>query len=392
MPLSKQLPASIRYLKARLNVLKRPTVWGSAFVVVISLILLAEAWNHPERLAIGGDDGSTERAESASPPEPTALDPFSSVEEPSLDGSPDASSNPFEQSPESEPQSVQGQSAQGQSNLANSDVFDLDAFLLDPTLSIPVPSQPRTTQSPLFQPPSATSDSTNALNIELPNFMSLTGASSLPDATNTSGGLRSGSTDSLITSDDRSSLNPLQSALDRYAAPTSARSDTTLQPTVRSDSSTQPNPLSRTSNENGSPTPLTNSYYLPQPLPGQPSIQQTLPQPLYVPQTSPYPGTTGYTLPPALRTPTIPDSTGTGMTGYGSGYTNLGQPQPLAIPQSRVPLALPSTIQSATFGAGYPVPVQPLGEQPATPLPFSVPRAAPGQYIGGGQINTFANP
>jgi len=32
------------------------------------------------------------------------------------------------------------------------------------------------------------------------------------------------------------------------------------------------------------------------------------------------------------------------------------------------------------------------GQQPIQPQPFSVPRQIPGRYIGGGEINTFANP
>ena len=171
MPASK-LPASIRYLKARLNVLKRPSVWGSAFIVLVSLIVLAEAWNNPERLTLGDDGTSTNLAEPTSPPEPTALDPLSSVEEPSLVGSPDASTNPFGQSPESEAQVAQGQT----------DLFDVDTFLLDPTLSIPVPSQPPTRQPSLFQPPSVSSDSNNELDVELPNAMSLTGMPALENS------------------------------------------------------------------------------------------------------------------------------------------------------------------------------------------------------------------
>jgi hypothetical protein len=46
--------------------------------------------------------------------------------------------------------------------------------------------------------------------------------------------------------------------------------------------------------------------------------------------------------------------------------------------------------QQPNFGA-VPQNVK-VGEQPMQPQPFAVPRQIPGRYIGGGEINTFADP
>ncbi|NJN87449.1 MAG: hypothetical protein HC881_15515, partial [Leptolyngbyaceae cyanobacterium SL_7_1] len=45
---------SVRYLKARLRILKRPAVWGSATLMLLILVGFAEYWNQSE----SGEDGS----------------------------------------------------------------------------------------------------------------------------------------------------------------------------------------------------------------------------------------------------------------------------------------------------------------------------------------------
>jgi hypothetical protein len=117
-----------------------------------------------------------------------------------------------------------------------------------------------------------------------------------------------------------------------------------------------------------------------------------LPRSQFTPQLSPFPGTTGYTLPPTLRTST-PD------VSPSSSSSNL-QPIPGQITPQAAP-AVPgqfytngrSSYPDTGHSTAYPnaQPSLAPSSQPI-PSPFSVPRSVPGRSIGGGQINTFSNP
>ena len=48
MPFSKQLPAPVSHLKARLRALKRPMVWGPGLILVLIVLFTLEYWLHPE--------------------------------------------------------------------------------------------------------------------------------------------------------------------------------------------------------------------------------------------------------------------------------------------------------------------------------------------------------
>lgn len=81
MPLSQQ-PFSLRYLKARLRVLKRPQVWGTTAGLVLT-IALANYWLHPSRARLDRSDlpasapasgnAPTTAADSSSAATPTPL-------------------------------------------------------------------------------------------------------------------------------------------------------------------------------------------------------------------------------------------------------------------------------------------------------------------------------
>ncbi|WP_416676300.1 hypothetical protein [Egbenema bharatensis] len=356
-------PVSIRYLKARLSVLRRPSVWGSAALLLMSLVVLAEHWSQPDRFTGLRRDRSLnpEALDSASPADqPAPLDPFSVVAEPSAPE--DLQSQPgFNNA--TAPQVDQTTNPAGLQLInptAQAELEILNRLFLEPlsvpSLPVPIPAQIADSPTPASRPSNGAMNPTEATRRH----------SSTPDS-------------GAASPNSGTNVSPLQAALDRHAgvstpsdasASTPSVSQSISSPTAQAEPSIEPTPATVPLNL---PRP-----YLPQPLPGQPSTNQTFPQPIYIPQTSPAPGSTGYTLPASLRVlpPTI---------GVGDSSTMLTAPQTLPgiLPP---PVTLPTTVQPETFGT-----VQPQLTRPDS-TPFSVPRSAPGRTIGGGQINTFSNP
>ncbi len=201
----------------------------------------------------------------------------------------------------------------------------------------------------------------------------------------------------LLGNSTQSAQSPLRSAIQQYNS--RANNGANSSPLERSlnttnaQSTRQNNPLSQTaSNQSALDGRLQ---------PGQPVPSRLLPSTSL--QTSPPIGTTGYTLPPVLRT--------TPSSAPSNAYNNTGQTQTLpglpSAPQL-VPPALPqtgsgrSTMQTPSYGINqgnlvnpYNLPsstnprqAQPQYEAPdPEPAPFTAPYSR-----GGGEINTFANP
>ncbi len=112
--------------------------------------------------------------------------------------------------------------------------------------------------------------------------------------------------------------------------------------------------------------------------------------------SSPLPGSAATTTRPGIYIPPAPTA------GY---YT---QPPQLTVPtqSAATPAIAPTSLNGVNapyampgnqVGNGLGNPTAMPADQPIDPLdvepdPFSVPRAAPGRYIGNGNINTFANP
>jgi hypothetical protein len=393
-----QLPASIRALKARLKILQRPTVWGSASVLLVAIVLLAKTWNPPQQFAAPEppEDGfaitnpdSIDPESENTPTRLTPLDPFSASDEPLFGGgaedvqTSDAPQLPF-------PTSSSTESAGGDSMVSP---------LLLPSRS----SASRRSSSPSLPDPFA--------SIRSNNGAAGTGSSQAGEASQNPFNRSRNDSDSSSTLQSPfsaneqpvpSRANPLQSALDRQAAPTSTQpsfaqpssSTQSGSPSLGENSAPITGPVTggTTGGMSGTPalqpsTPALSgqsTFVQPQPLPGQPSYGQTQPQPQFVPQTSPAPGSTGYTVPPAFRTnANTPAGRSFGPTP-GTSYNPASG--------SGVPVTgFSSTPQPGAYSPiGQPQSNQP---QPQTsPAPFSVPRTAPGQSIGGGQINTFSNP
>lgn len=368
---SKQLPASIRSLRAQLRVLQRPSVWASAAVLLGTIVLLQETWKHPERFAtpdqpsVSGFSAS-DLGDAEAPTRPAPLDPLSSVEEPQFG------------------------SAQGTRELPSSSSGLTDANGADRLPSpLLLPNRPsaRSSSSPSIPDPFA-SIRTNS-SAAGSNSGSSTG---IGTPRSFSSGSDNGSQSSFVPenssgdqSDNALGSTSLDSATDR--------SSTQSQPTLSTlPGLSSPDPNTTGINESTtSQTPPTSSvptssigqptFTQPQPIPGQPSYGQTQPQPQFLPQTSPAPGTTGYTMPPAFRTN---DNTSAGRSfgNYSNSYGNNSSNSSSGVPST----VSPSTTQPGTANPT----VQPQAQPQAAP--FSIPRAVPGQSIGGGEINTFSNP
>lgn len=354
MPGVKPLPASVRYLKARLKILKRPSVWLSSAMFMVALALLVEYWNHPHLFEASQlDDRRLIEAEpSASEPATLMpLDPYSSVDEPAFgDTTPDTTSDTTSDTtplPSDETNPATQLSFLFNASNSLDAPQDLEALLLNP-LFTSTSTRSRTNPSSQIEWVSPRLPNSDSPDLEIPSL----------DAT------ASESTNQLI--DAQPSIHPLQAAIERN------KPSTNSQPTDSAQFSQPVNSLPSQTDvgvgdrvEQSAPFPFpqpANSVQV-QPLPGQPSHLQTQPYPQFLPQTSPSPGTTGYTLPPALRTPVGVESIDTHSTGYR---------------QPAVPPAQPA--------------LPPLNAAPEQPAPFSVPRAVPGRSIGGGEINTFSNP
>ncbi|GAB4377082.1 MAG: hypothetical protein Kow00121_25560 [Elainellaceae cyanobacterium] len=357
MPVPKPLPASIRTLKARLKVLGRPAVWGSASILILALFFLSKYWQHPQQfLGLEGDRESLPTSEASESTPPSPLDPFSSVEDAETTPQSESALAPF---------------------LADFEQNRLETL----RLSRPLTSSERSNPASSLPIPLIGVDPEGNSRTDLPNLGT---SASFP--TLSEDDLRNATAaPSTTNSQAQPAVNPLQSALDRRATDSPSTSQVSS-PTPAGSASLSQAESTRTTATSASFR--SGATYSPQPLPGQPLPQQTLIQPQFVPQTSPAPGTTGYRLPASLSSP-VTDSA-VGSFDRLSSPSNIA-PLPALPPRSISPLVPPSLPSGNAVNNG--INPQPQVSQPlAVPAPFSVPRAVPGRTIGGGQINTFSNP
>jgi hypothetical protein len=374
MPLSNQ-PLSLRYLKARLRILKRPQVWGAATSLLLAIVFVAEYWLHPEQfipLSPPSSDNVSQPPESDDEPTdataPTDLDESASGIEtlPSLTNTIPQSGFPTSSS-QDEPDS--GSFATG--NTAAS----------SPPLAVPSPdlgggdlsllgSQGFSTSAALDRN-SSNSSSFNTSGSQRSSESQLTRRNSAIDSTFPLYG-----TDSLLPATAPLPINPLQTALDRY----SSGQSNSGQPNTQADSSSN-GAIAPTSIQPGNvSTPAPLIY------PGQMPVQtRTNPLPnSYFPQTSPPPGTTGYTLPPSINL--SPPSSSVNP------YTRLGNPQ--LAPGFPAQPTTPGFGSGASYGNfNSPYSTSPtLSPQPVQPPPAVISQPSSLQPRRNGQINTFSNP
>ncbi len=343
MPLSSVPLSSTRSLKARLQVLSRPRVWGSVSILLIASYGLFQYWGGlGQRVSSGQDDAIN----------PAQRSPFLNSQ--SNFSSPDFSNSRL-------------------GNLPTSN--GLPQTYMTPGLTS---TSPKTTGSPIklntFNP--FTTNSVTA---------SPSGGDPLNLPSATAGSSSNFSNPDDVNSGTVHSISPLQAGLDRNFSPRQASSS---DPMASSDP-TGSNPVSAVGNS-------TDSNFI-----GSNSVGDNSTEPMlspvgtaqfqpYVPRTSPPSGSTGYTLPPAFRTPANNES------NDASGFSNFSRPQPLpgfTSTQPRQSMGSSSTGSQIPQSSQYQTPQyqSPQYQSPQND-PFSVPRTTPGRSIGGGQINTFSNP
>lgn len=386
---------SLRYLKARLRVLlKRPMMWGSGLVVFLAVGFLLESWTTPQSF-LGLLPTEWLFSEEETVNDPSSSDP---APEPMLE--PAAGVSDVIGSTLSSPEATDGLTSLDASRSAIATDPKLDSLLAQPLLGLPSESFQSDSSS------DSSSDRRSRRNVFSRSRSSLSSKPDLslsdPDSSSFLSGLNSeqstlpmplGSNPATSTSSGAttpSAINPLQSALER--------SSSTGQPASLPHSVVAPGaPGSSSSQLPGVSGPSSAPSVLPaapagwtQSMPGQP--------PSYFPQTSPNPGTTGYTMPPAFRTPANTPS----QFGTYSGNSSAITPPTSTVPAVPTAPSLMPAAPQPSFGSydtppGFTSAPTPdfsgVQSSPAAPTaPFSVPRTPPGRTMGGGEINTFSNP
>ncbi|MCF3609337.1 hypothetical protein L2E81_23200, partial [Planktothrix agardhii 1033] len=240
-----------------------------------------------------------------------------------------------------------------------------------------------------------------------------------PTTTNSNLGLKGLGSPATETTNPETAKTPLQQAMQNYlqteetentdsAAASSNTTDTSKNSLV-TDTNSANNPLNNLTNPNSALNPSPGTAVGVTPFTGNPTLTGQVTQPSWsVPRYNPNqavgtvplapiqnPYQTNVTLPPVV--PTVP--TVTPGTVPNSGYSNFN-----SLPLNNTPPSYsvtPNTNINSTVQ-----PVQPnsymtpsnmnpniqQGQIGQTQPNFSVPNRVPGRYIGGGEINTFANP
>ncbi|MCA1995146.1 MAG: hypothetical protein LDL41_24320 [Coleofasciculus sp. S288] len=400
MSSANQNPSYLRYLKARLAPLKRPTFWGSAAGLSLALLLVGQYWNDPEAFEANWNKFVA-----------------------SLD------------SPTTEPELSSQELAARMADIDSSEVL-LEEFDRTNLLPVTVQTDPETKKnnnsgnslSPLATPSQAGANSgqgstnssllgtsqqnqnaSNPLGLSssgLSNIGSLGGSSSLTGSQASNKGVSStsvGSTpDSLLGFNSLSYFNtnqsslptsPLQEALNRMEAAKSSSSGNSAQAPAEAQSQALTSP---TNQGQIAPPPAT--------IPSA-SLYNAGGQPTYPPVTAPIPSYN------AAGQPTYPPVSVPGASGYNAYPTtptaptnsyNYLVPPPAAtggVPPA-APIApgnfgqYPNQTPNQAYGvpnAGFNSTQGTSGFQQNQPA-FSVPGRIPGRTLGGGRMGTFSNP
>jgi hypothetical protein len=406
-PASVKRSSASRYWKARLQVFKRPTVWGSALLLLLPLVFLAHYWRNPEGFVrsqtLIQTDSSTlpdDQNPSSLPAQdgtaaPAVSDASTLLEVPAL---PDSATEAGQRSELPQPTLLEA--------LLSTPLPALKSQSPQPTSRPrnPFARQSRSSEPSQNRGANEARDPSSGLSSIFSSFSAPLFSSAIAQPTNSEGNLGTNSAEAM-------SLSPLQSALDRRAGIASSGRSSTVEGQTEA-------PSNLTAQAIPSAGQTTLPWLVPTGQSAQLGAQIGTPplgmQP-YIPRTSPFPGTTGYTLPSALR-PTTPyyfnptyANSSNGFSGaYSNGSFPSAYPSGYAVSPYGVPLGtvtpystpqLPPTLSTspysrAGYGAGVPLPTfnAPAPTVIPQPVPFSIPRTPPGRYIGGGEINTFSNP
>jgi len=355
-----QISDSMHPLKARLQVLGRPQVWGAVSVLLVASYGLFQYWTSSSQ-TVHSDQGSSPVVN------PARRNPLIGSE--SDFGGSDFGSLPGIPQGLPQPYAVPGLTST--SPKANGSPTKPNTF--NPFTTHPVTADTPSGSDPLISPGAATGTSAGIVN----------------PGSSVAGSSVAGS--SVENSATARFVSPLQSGLDRNLSPQQGSSESANGTPSGTSSGilTGGNPVGNSAGgslNGGNPAGTLS--------PG--GVSQFQP---YVPRTSPPTGSTGYTVPPAFRTPANSRSDDT------SGFSGFSRPQPIpgftSTPTGQLTGVSPAYGQNGgAYSSGgqsqSPQSQSPQSQSPSYQSPqlspFSVPRTTPGRSIGGGQINTFSNP
>lgn len=386
-----QLPAPVRYLRARLRALKRPMAWGPATVLALIGLFTWEYWFHPELFRATNDIGTVGS---------TRFNPSVSSEDSAIGADIDSLAVLLQDLNANNAAPGEGEQAEAQAAAPAPGLFDWFAQRQAETESTSAKntntaSPPAAAPSNAQQPDQSLAANGNPFALYAQNYR-LPGANS---PTTSSRGLvpnsegvflappgsapaySSGYSTNLFNpsyllpgnSANPVPANPLQAALERNATPTNAA---TAPATAESGTETG----------TGQTVPFTAS-----PIPGQP--------------TGTYGGGINY------NGTTVPSSASSTPTGNAFDYLRNSQPpaQPITPAAPVAPPVAPITPNTNFAQPSFSTPNQGTGfngglnnqggfsnsgvgqpqqTQPSEPRPFTVRRRG----IGGGEINSFSNP
>lgn len=400
MSSSKQVPASIRYLKARLRTFTRPAFWGSAIALVMMVLGVWEYWVHPEWLNSLVDGETEGQVDSANNPsdDPT-LSQESSAIGADIDNLP-ALMQEFNRSTNQgagktgkekaqDPTQPEGLFEQLTRNPATASNTESTA---QPQAIAGIPKAPQSLNNPFLT--SAQDLLNTGLNAgSQPNtgtFLGLTptnqqAASPTTTATSTPN-LGLGVPNLTNQNQNALPVSPLQQALNQnsanQAANASPPASTSKQALPNSTSLGQmaPPPPSALANTTSYSTPSTTTSNATQGS-STPNSYTYLTQPQALP---PVAAPTGTVVAPQIAPPVVPQIAPPVVPIPTSNFGNYGQSS-FGQPRQGSRLNTNSGLNS-NFGNS--------GSQPRqlSQPNFTAPRPIPGRYIGGGQINTFSNP
>lgn len=378
---AKRSSASARALKARLRILRRPTLWGSLLILLLPLLILSEYWQHPDKFTVANSNAASDSTANPSAPEalPTVSDASTILDLPDA-ADLSAPNGSTAASPTLKTDLLTALLSNSPSNAAKK----------QPVAPLKSQSQLRSSRNAFSAPP------VEPATVDLTGIRADVAPTSVVQPSSIQPLLGSAAQVNSLDQTAPTSANPLQQAIGRILGQPESGDQATSQPSAQASPQASPQTGETAQATQAAPNPTFNTYGQPNPalLPSTgSSFSQPSSQP-YVPQTSPAPGTTGYTLPPAFRTTTNTPS-------YPNSPSSLSTPQ-LAPTVRTQPVPGSPYVGSYGNTPGYgttapsPMPSYPApsyaSPQPQGQTPFSVPRTPPGRYIGGGEINTFSNP
>ena len=395
--MSHRIPESIRAVGEELRFLLQPRIWGSVSVLAVVGIFFWQFSENPEWFSLDAES-TLNPSNSGSPLTP---------EQQAIAADIDNSKVLLE--------------ALGSNNSLISPLnfnSEVNKDLLKQTQNTDKKLEPSPRSNPLLDSLFPPSNSTNQPPVEenspktsnLPNPVS----ENSPTTTNSNLGLKGLGSPVTETTNPETAKTSLQQAMQNYLQTQETENTDSAAPSNTNDTSKN-SLITDTKSANNPPNSLTNSNSALNPSPGTavgvtpftgtPTLTGQVNQPSWsVPRDNPNsavgtvplppinPYQTNVTLPPVV--PTVP--TVTPGTVPNSGYSNFNSlPLNNTVPSYSVTpnMGINSTVQPNNYiTPGNINPNIQQGQIGQTQPNFSVPNRVPGRYIGGGEINTFANP